>query len=337
MSSNRRNAIKFVKSSDVSNFLSLQAPDDGSSSNIQKNLLTGDEARTCYEAIISEEVSAPNGSAYRPSTSSLPRHKTRREDRPTDPDSLKALKEFTARDHRLFFKAATHGDVQSMVNFLRDYKDVSINLKDEHGWTPLMCAAAAGKLDSVKFITASGGDVDICDSQGRTAESLSCSFNHDDVYSYLQGTRSKSKPCSSQETTNPSDAKTCSDCGVSYTDKTHFSSIVHLVATTKPVETPGYGIPEWNMGYQLLQKTGWQETQGLGKHGKGTRYPIKTALKRNRKGLGLEKNVVKRVTHPEAHLDAPRPTSSRKSVLKERTMQMERDRRIAMKIRREFV
>jgi len=67
-----------------------------------------------------------------------------------------------------------------------------------------------------------------------------------------------------------------------------------------------YGIGHSNRGYQILKKAGWSETHGLGKHGEGRKYPIKTTLKCDQKGLGLD-NPVKRITHPSNEVNANLP------------------------------
>ncbi|KAK0395670.1 hypothetical protein QR680_001384 [Steinernema hermaphroditum] len=138
-----------------------------------------------------------------------------------------------------------------------------------------MCAAAEGKLEAVKFIIANGANTKLCDSNGRSAESLAAMFRHYDVRECLTNLRMQTRSDNSLKRTGSAavDLKNCSDCGSSYTDEAHFSSIVHIISTSKPIEAPGYSIPEWNIGYQMLQKTGWKETQGLGKCGEGKRYP----------------------------------------------------------------
>jgi hypothetical protein len=58
-----------------------------------------------------------------------------------------------------------------------------------------------------------------------------------------------------------------------------------------------YGIPESNAGFQMLARLGWDREEGLGPEGrKGGKFPVKTVLKKDRKGLGFEKTTA-RVTH----------------------------------------
>lgn len=89
----------------------------------------------------------------------------------------------------------------------------------------------------------------------------------------------------------------CATCQLTYVGKAHLSSLVHLLETRKPVLHPGYQIPEWNKGYRILRKSGWDEFEGLGRHATGRRYPIKTKLKRDKLGLGCATSDKPKVTH----------------------------------------
>jgi hypothetical protein len=55
----------------------------------------------------------------------------------------------------------------------------------------------------------------------------------------------------------------------------------------------------------MLLSSGWDRNSGLGPAGTGKLYPVKTALKRDRSGLGLEAETgtccVTQVTHFAAH------------------------------------
>ena len=84
----------------------------------------------------------------------------------------------------------------------------------------------------------------------------------------------------------------------------------------------------------MLKAYGWTETSGLGKQGEGRKYPIKTVLKRNHKGLGMERRVA-RVTNFDAYDEkAVRSTPKRvklKRVVAEKTS---REKRHEIKYRR---
>ncbi|TMS35390.1 hypothetical protein L596_002804 [Steinernema carpocapsae] len=210
-------------------------------------------------------------------------------------------------------------------------------MKDEHGWTPLMCAAAEGHAATVELLVGEGANTTVVDSRGRNAEVLASKFRHCDVMQYLEQVRIHPKIDESDDDIEIiDDERYCKECGISYKDRSHFTSIAHLMEISKPVEASGYGIPEWNIGYRMLQRTGWHEYRGLGKDGKGKRYPIRTAFKRDRKGLGLDKNIVMRVTHPDAHTDRPRYKASKYSAIKLREDEIRKDKKIATKFRQEF-
>lgn len=117
--------------------------------------------------------------------------------------------------------------------------------------------------------------------------------------------------------------------------ESHYSSIVHIVnRADQPAEGYAYGIPMSNVGYQLLKDTGWTEAHGLGKESRGRKYPIKTALKRDRKGLGLEQ-VKPKVTHFEPKdLNAVKKIKRvKRNYFKELEERKKRERRIEYEIR----
>ena len=95
----------------------------------------------------------------------------------------------------------------------------------------------------------------------------------------------------------------------------HLTSVLHIYnAGKRGITHSGIMIPESNiglnvfiddkayvvLGYKLLKKKGWTEEQGLGKQGEGHKFPVRTILKRNRTGFGLEK-VKAKVTHFRPH------------------------------------
>nr|XP_033341170.1 G patch domain and ankyrin repeat-containing protein 1 homolog [Megalopta genalis] len=77
----------------------------------------------------------------------------------------------------------------------------------------------------------------------------------------------------------------------------HETSVLHLFNMKPKLSNAMYGISKQNKGYQMLLNTGWDEQVGLGPLGKGIKYPIKTCLKNDRKGLGQSSEKEYRVTH----------------------------------------
>ncbi|KAL3315002.1 hypothetical protein Ciccas_006368 [Cichlidogyrus casuarinus] len=94
----------------------------------------------------------------------------------------------------------------------------------------------------------------------------------------------------------------CDLCGLNVKDmKRHENSIAHQ-SKSQEIKPTRVFIQPSNKGYQILSKMGWcDETSigGLGPTGAGRRFPVGTSLKRDRKGLGLEKSI-ERVTHFQA-------------------------------------
>ncbi|XP_046744857.1 G patch domain and ankyrin repeat-containing protein 1 homolog [Diprion similis] len=92
----------------------------------------------------------------------------------------------------------------------------------------------------------------------------------------------------------------CEICRAAFKEtsvKQHESSTLHIFNTKPKLRSVAYGITKQNKGYQMLLNTGWDEETGLGPSGQGAKYPIKTILKRDRKGLGQGDNKEARVTH----------------------------------------
>ncbi len=81
----------------------------------------------------------------------------------------------------------------------------------------------------------------------------------------------------------------------------HESSTSHQLCSKDASSTVGsglYGISEVNRGFQMLLGGGWNREKGVGPPGKeGRQFPVKTVLKRDRKGIGCETSDKPRVTH----------------------------------------
>ena len=57
-------------------------------------------------------------------------------------------------------------------------------------------------------------------------------------------------------------------------------------------------IDQTNKGFQMLKQMGWKESEGgLGKERQGTLTPVKTSLKRDKKGIGSGERLMAKVTH----------------------------------------
>ncbi|XP_066933760.1 G patch domain and ankyrin repeat-containing protein 1 homolog [Clytia hemisphaerica] len=144
----------------------------------------------------------------------------------------------------------------------------------------------------------------------------SCTFTRSSR-TYTAINDSNERPCSSQDIDDVStnswseaadirmssvsnnDEETCELCGVSFPTsfkKQHETSMTHLLKdTSKTLPDSSYTIPEHNVGFQMMLRTGWEQ-EGLGPDGAGRKKPIKTVLKLDKSGLGLHKTK-ERVSH----------------------------------------
>ena len=98
----------------------------------------------------------------------------------------------------------------------------------------------------------------------------------------------------------------------------------------------------------MMLSGGWDKKSGLGPSGLGKLYPVKTILKRDRHGLGLEREsgskVTPKVTHFEANdvvsvRDASEDLRTERSATQSRRKQIKKltkDKVKEVKFRREF-
>eukprot|EP00736_Rhodelphis_marinus_P011507 Rmarinus@m.12690 len=98
----------------------------------------------------------------------------------------------------------------------------------------------------------------------------------------------------------------CSACNESFSPEDqlgHLGSTLHAFNSHVGSRPPRHNIhiPSNNVGYQLLQRAGWDAEKGLGIDEQGRMEPVPTTLKIDRKGLGKGKQE-SRVTHfPSCH------------------------------------
>ena len=176
--------------------------------------------------------------------------------------------------------------------------------KDRYGWTSLMVAACAGSLETVKLLLEKGANLNERDRSGNTCLTLAKKSKHYKIVNHIN-LHLSGKLKKPEKLTVPKKAydvpfeTKCNLCNVVFhsqrLSKQHLSSTVHLLnLERKEIEANGghpkvyYGIPEANRGFQMMLSKGWDSNVGLGPAGKGKLYPVKTILKRDKHGLGLE-------------------------------------------------
>lgn len=219
---------------------------------------------------------------------------------------------------------------QKDLKFLQKHMTAeNVNVSDDFGWTPLMSAAYCGHLEIVQFLLSLGANRRTRDKSGLTAAQLALKRNYLSIVALLKK-KSDSIGCINQlsaninnvhalsvrsipvESIEPKDNVVeearlkqsatfyCEICKTTFQETTvqkHESSTLHIFNTKPKLKHAMYGISRQNKGYRMLLNTGWDEEAGLGPSGKGIKYPIKTCLKMDRKGLGqLAENEYK-ITH----------------------------------------
>ncbi|XP_058793960.1 G patch domain and ankyrin repeat-containing protein 1 homolog isoform X1 [Phymastichus coffea] len=210
-------------------------------------------------------------------------------------------------DLNTLFKAVELGDKDFVY---QSFDGQNVNISDQFGWTPLMSAACSGHIVIVDFLLKLGADVKIRDKSGLSAIDVAVRKHHIEIVNLLKLHLQASKSNNSDKIDQVVDeikkvsedferfyCKICNTNFVSSSRRQHDSSIVHIFNCKPKVANIFYGIPVQNRGYQMLLNKGWNEQDGLGPTGEGQKYPVKTVLKRDRKGFSESHRKFARVTH----------------------------------------
>jgi len=327
--------VNFVRASEVPE---QQLP---STSYGFRSSLTGEEARQFYEGLFSDEQHSAGHSASSKSKSSSARSyklygmkaKEKRE---------KSLP-LTERDCRLFLKAAAEGDLQTVKNYCK--RGIDIEVEDMFRWTALMCASAGGSESVTDYLLRCGANLDQMDSSGRTTTSLAQSNGHSRVLDIIEKHRRENDEIKLVDSMDKCklDRGYCSTCQLYYAGDKHDASMVHMINSGQlPAEGYAYGIAQSNKGYRMLKNSGWSEKFGLGKEREGRKYPIKTILKRDHKGLGMPgSEKLKKVTHFEPYdlraiESAKSPQMKRGQYFKALAEKKRKEQRMEIEFRRMF-
>lgn len=199
------------------------------------------------------------------------------------------------------FLSAENNDVDTLRNILDSFPNL-LNKVDDFGWSLLMIACQANSVEAAEELLNRGIDTTVRDKAGNSARSLVIRNKNlvlaDLFLSHNKNTKTqittKSEEnilCDNKQSSKKSFV--CDICNNTYPDREdHLSSTIHNISASKDKKIPtNYVIPRTNKGYQLMVKGGWDRETGLGRDGKGKKYPIKAVQKIDRKGLGHEKKV----------------------------------------------
>lgn len=205
------------------------------------------------------------------------------------------------------FRAATSGDMETIKQMNLNKRNV--NITDQFGWSALMMASYEGHLDVVKLLIRIGAKLDIESPKKDTAIRLAENGKHHDVVKYFKQINAPSEAiCLSSDEDNNDVEKTkethtftCDICNTECLKKdrqSHIASTIHRFNRTDLQQSSRhFGIPESNVGFQMLLQQGWDRESGLGPNQNGVIYPIKTTLRKPRSGLGTQQPTKSKVTH----------------------------------------
>ena len=165
-----------------------------------------------------------------------------------------------------FLQNAQEGRLRQLQDLLSRHS-IDINVCDQFSWTALMCASHGGQFHVVKYLLEKGAAWrSHKDSQGRTALDLARLAKNFDVVDLLVSYKGgKHKRTRTNESCTEKAKFWCSICEQEFTDdkKVHQGSTVHLFNTQRRPLRTFYYIPEGNIGYQMMLKSGWNEDQGV--------------------------------------------------------------------------
>ena len=301
--------------------------------------LTAEDAKKCYEDIISRpeqhkhELSSPNinRQATRRKRSKR-RCSTQLQSK--EKDRLLSTRSTSGPSSDI---SVSQSFLYVQNNKLEELKSAAmsghcwdVNVRDSFNWTLLMVASHAGHLTMVQYLLSQGARwKGLVDQRGRDAVDLARLGGHTPVVDAIttsgldqEGEEfscnatcvstngwGKKRSCKNVTTGKEDYSKRicpvyCKLCQMTVADDSiavHDTSTVHLFSCQHHLHAnTSYGIASNNRGYQMLLRSGWDPQKGLGPQQWGKMFPVKTVLKRDRQGFGLEETK-SRVTHFSAH------------------------------------
>jgi len=274
--------------------------------------VSGNQMKEFYESVISEDTSAAKSINKNSVLTKKTKRKTSNEKFSTT--KKKVINEISRNnidDKKLIsrlklnlLKHSTLGDLNELKLLLETIKqrtdhDDILHHCDSYGWNAHMCAAAEGRIDIVKILMKAGCKIDTKCKQ--EIYDICKKRKQSKVRDYIMSLEVKVEV--ENEIQNKEEFEmeeiVCKICGVKYLVadiKKHEASVLHIFNDKNKIKETYY-IPQHNVGFQMMLRSGWVTEKGLGPSGEGRKNPIKTTLKHNRCGLGLDKKSKQRVTH----------------------------------------
>ncbi|KAH8277667.1 hypothetical protein KR018_003294 [Drosophila ironensis] len=263
-----------------------KSPEGPKAKNPKIRGIDGTEAQSFYKEVLD---SPETSSAARPSGRKEPARAPRR-------------RQESPFDCGLFFRWATANKVQELSGMEVSSRDV--DSCDSFGWTALMMAACEGAAEAVAFLLRKGADPKTQDKSGNTALTLARRKGHLEIVALLEEALSPDDPPEDEEEGREEDCLLPYHCEVCNLECRETPWPVHQTSTLHQFNLKRlpahrlhrFNIPARNKGLQLMVKQGWDQEHGLGPHRSGRLYPVKTVLRRQRTGLGIQQEPAK-VTH----------------------------------------
>lgn len=279
---NKFNFINFQKSTPTENDPKTTNSDQESVANFYKNLIESDESK-----------SAPQKSASSPTR--------------IQPVSTQTRRPEFKYSQKLMFKSAQENDLD-YVHLCVDNAREKILATDDFKWNILMIAVASFSNRVVDYLLKSLPDgstakelVNNRDLSGNDAECLARRVNNQQalemIESFKKNAHGKQTHLAGDESTSAQPTNEqfhCDVCNETFNKSKadHEKSIVHQLneSSRDGVKKSHYFLRSNNKGYEIMVKGGWNENTGLGVNEQGRVNPIKTRLKLDRHGLGVEQN-----------------------------------------------
>ncbi|KAE8585361.1 hypothetical protein XENTR_v10021290 [Xenopus tropicalis] len=300
---NHLQLITFTKARDKSDFWENGECSNKKDLNASNKNITGEEARSFYESLLETEdqQSHSKKSSRKPKPAILSvQHRVADTQSEQNTTTAQDPKE-QHKGHQLL-RCSQEGDLKGLKRLV-DKEKCNINFHDSYYWTALMCAAYGGRKEVVGYLLQRGAAwVGVCETQGRDALTLAEEAGHGDIVQLFQSSLTSPKKSVSRK--RPLERKYCEVCKSHYqedTVETHERSTVHLFNNKKQQPATYYAIPDHNVGFKMMLKEGWNRESGLGPDGEGRKFPVKTLLKRDKKGLGFHTDQKSKVTHFSAN------------------------------------
>lgn len=288
-----RNAILFVREGKKAR--EETESDDEKPATTQVNL-TGTEAKTFYENVISMPQQSDKGGA-------TVERKRKRSKRRTKLQTNKRSKTSSPAPMTVgqVFCSVQEGNLTKVQSALSS-GTCDVNVTDSFHWTLLMSAAFAGHRHIVEQLLASGAEWrEHVDKRGHNAADLARMAGHLSIASFIE-TYSDTVTERKELRSNDQDGVDlhskslyqkstyyCDICKQKVTEEkgSHTTSTIHQFSCQHtPSVHHGYTIPHTNRGYQMMLRGGWDPEKGLGSCEEGRKYPVKTVLKQDRLGFG---------------------------------------------------